>query len=157
MEFEDNLVQFNIFDTMRHPTKDHSLYTMDVIDELVEEYNYNNMTILNEISNMFEGVGSMMGDADSTHINGVPNCPNSSNHPRTDSNSVIQGWKQTKANQTNARSSRIHIWTKLNILQQHKKSIWWKLSNLPGINPSIYMHRIIMEEEACPIGNNKGD
>ncbi|RDY09926.1 Retrovirus-related Pol polyprotein, partial [Mucuna pruriens] len=39
----------------------------------------------------------------------------------------------------------------LNVLRQHKKAIGWKLSNLPGINPSICMHRILMEEEAKPI------
>ncbi|RDX74596.1 hypothetical protein CR513_45652, partial [Mucuna pruriens] len=39
MEFRDNLLQLNIFYAMRHPTEDHSLYSMDVIDELVEEYN----------------------------------------------------------------------------------------------------------------------
>ncbi|RDY11642.1 Retrovirus-related Pol polyprotein, partial [Mucuna pruriens] len=37
------------------------------------------------------------------------------------------------------------------MLQQHKKSIGWKLSNLPGVNPSICMHKILMEEEAYSI------
>ncbi|RDX72050.1 Retrovirus-related Pol polyprotein, partial [Mucuna pruriens] len=39
----------------------------------------------------------------------------------------------------------------LTILRQHKKSIGWKFSDLPGINPSIYLHKIMMEEEARPI------
>ncbi|RDY13532.1 hypothetical protein CR513_01525, partial [Mucuna pruriens] len=39
----------------------------------------------------------------------------------------------------------------LNVLRQHKKAIGWKLSNLPRINPSIYMHRILIEEESKPI------
>ncbi|RDX98630.1 hypothetical protein CR513_18419, partial [Mucuna pruriens] len=39
----------------------------------------------------------------------------------------------------------------LQVLRKHKKAIGWKLSNLPGINPSIYMHRILMEEEVKPI------
>ncbi|RDX60142.1 hypothetical protein CR513_61748, partial [Mucuna pruriens] len=34
----------------------------------------------------------------------------------------------------------------LQVLRQHKKEIGWKLSDLPGINPSICMHRILMEE-----------
>ncbi|RDY04011.1 hypothetical protein CR513_12321, partial [Mucuna pruriens] len=38
MEFEDNLVQFNIFEGMQHPIKDHSLSRIDVIDELVEKH-----------------------------------------------------------------------------------------------------------------------
>ncbi|RDX99533.1 Retrovirus-related Pol polyprotein from transposon 17.6, partial [Mucuna pruriens] len=39
----------------------------------------------------------------------------------------------------------------LEVLRQHKKAIGWKLSDLPSINPSICMHRILMEEEVKPI------
>ncbi|RDX81786.1 hypothetical protein CR513_37502, partial [Mucuna pruriens] len=39
----------------------------------------------------------------------------------------------------------------LQVLREHKKAIGWKLFDLLGINPSIYMHRILMEEEAKPI------
>ncbi|RDX88572.1 hypothetical protein CR513_29811, partial [Mucuna pruriens] len=38
IEFGDTLVQFNIFEAMKHPTEDHSLFGIDVIEELVEEY-----------------------------------------------------------------------------------------------------------------------
>ncbi|RDX87868.1 hypothetical protein CR513_30613, partial [Mucuna pruriens] len=38
IEFGDTLVQFNIFEAMKHPTEDHSLFGIDLIDELVEEY-----------------------------------------------------------------------------------------------------------------------
>ncbi|RDY00602.1 hypothetical protein CR513_16202, partial [Mucuna pruriens] len=37
MEFGETLVQFNIFEAMKHPTEDHSLFSIDLIDELVEE------------------------------------------------------------------------------------------------------------------------
>ncbi|RDY01807.1 hypothetical protein CR513_14824, partial [Mucuna pruriens] len=37
MEFVDNLVQFNIFEAMKHPSEDPSLFGIDVIDELVVE------------------------------------------------------------------------------------------------------------------------
>ncbi|RDX73345.1 hypothetical protein CR513_47062, partial [Mucuna pruriens] len=35
----------------------------------------------------------------------------------------------------------------LEVLRQHKRAIGWKLSDLPSINPSIYMHKILMEED----------
>ncbi|RDX60410.1 hypothetical protein CR513_61446, partial [Mucuna pruriens] len=38
MEYNDNLMQFNIFEAMRHPTKNPSLFGINVIDELVVEY-----------------------------------------------------------------------------------------------------------------------
>ncbi|RDX79855.1 Retrovirus-related Pol polyprotein, partial [Mucuna pruriens] len=37
------------------------------------------------------------------------------------------------------------------VLKQYKKAIGWKHSDLPGINPSICMHRILMEEDIKPI------
>nr|KYP62131.1 hypothetical protein KK1_016656 [Cajanus cajan] len=37
MEFGDNLVQFNIFEAMRHPIENHSVFSLDVIDLLVDD------------------------------------------------------------------------------------------------------------------------
>ncbi|RDX98628.1 hypothetical protein CR513_18417, partial [Mucuna pruriens] len=37
MEFGDTLVQFNIFEAMKHPTEDHSLFGIDLINELIKE------------------------------------------------------------------------------------------------------------------------
>ncbi|RDX73159.1 hypothetical protein CR513_47269, partial [Mucuna pruriens] len=38
MESGEHLVQFNIFEAMKHPTKDHSLFGIDIINELVVEH-----------------------------------------------------------------------------------------------------------------------
>ncbi|RDX77995.1 hypothetical protein CR513_41791, partial [Mucuna pruriens] len=38
MEFGDDLVQFNIFEAMKHPPKDPTLFGIDTIDEPVEEH-----------------------------------------------------------------------------------------------------------------------
>ncbi|RDX78312.1 hypothetical protein CR513_41432, partial [Mucuna pruriens] len=38
MEFCDTLVQFNIFEFMKHPTEYHSLFGIDIIDKLVVEH-----------------------------------------------------------------------------------------------------------------------
>ncbi len=36
------------------------------------------------------------------------------------------------------------------VLRTHSKSIGYKIEDLKGINPSIYMHRISMEENSKP-------
>ncbi|RDY00081.1 Retrovirus-related Pol polyprotein from transposon 17.6, partial [Mucuna pruriens] len=36
----------------------------------------------------------------------------------------------------------------LEVLRRHKKAIGWTLTNLPWINPSICMHKILFEEDA---------
>ncbi|RDX78343.1 hypothetical protein CR513_41390, partial [Mucuna pruriens] len=38
MEFGDTLVQFNIFKAMKHPIEDHFFFSIDLLDEIVEEY-----------------------------------------------------------------------------------------------------------------------
>ncbi|RDX84276.1 hypothetical protein CR513_34694, partial [Mucuna pruriens] len=38
MEFGDTLIQFNIFEAMKHLTEDHSLFGIDMIEELPDNY-----------------------------------------------------------------------------------------------------------------------
>ena len=37
MEFGDDVVQFNIFEAMKHPMEDHSAFQLDIIELLVDE------------------------------------------------------------------------------------------------------------------------
>ncbi|XP_074592482.1 LOW QUALITY PROTEIN: uncharacterized protein LOC141848351 [Curcuma longa] len=39
----------------------------------------------------------------------------------------------------------------LEILRQHRKAIGWTLADIPGISPSICMHRIFLEEDVKPV------
>ncbi|XP_042403344.1 uncharacterized protein LOC121992821 isoform X2 [Zingiber officinale] len=39
----------------------------------------------------------------------------------------------------------------LEILRQHKKAIGWTLADIPGISPSICMHKIHLEEDVRPV------
>jgi len=36
----------------------------------------------------------------------------------------------------------------LQVLRKHKKAIDWTLANIPGISPSIFMYRILLEDGA---------
>ena len=36
MEFDDIVVRFNILDAMKHPSKDHSIFHVDIIDDTVD-------------------------------------------------------------------------------------------------------------------------
>jgi hypothetical protein len=37
MEFGDDIIQFNIFDAMKYPIKDHSVFQLDILDMMVDE------------------------------------------------------------------------------------------------------------------------
>ncbi|RDX94914.1 Retrovirus-related Pol polyprotein from transposon 17.6, partial [Mucuna pruriens] len=76
MEFGDNLVQFNIFEAMQHPIKDHSLFGIDVIDELVEEHTQldvdnDEMPGFIEIVNVLDYVASVAEAVDSVEMSEV--------------------------------------------------------------------------------------
>ncbi|RDX80934.1 hypothetical protein CR513_38441, partial [Mucuna pruriens] len=69
MEFGDNLVQFNIFEAMKHPTEDHSLFGIDLIGELVEEHLQldavrDDISIFVGDTNLFDCIGSIIDEAD---------------------------------------------------------------------------------------------
>ncbi|RDX78149.1 hypothetical protein CR513_41603, partial [Mucuna pruriens] len=108
IEFNDTLVQFNIFEAMKHLTEDHSLFGIDVIEELVEEYFQLNgysedIEDFAGSTNLISCIGLITKEAD---------------------------YMELLLPITSVRSKKI---------------------NLPGINPFICMHRILMEEEIKPI------
>ncbi|RDY11480.1 hypothetical protein CR513_03850, partial [Mucuna pruriens] len=78
MEFGDTLVQFNIFEVMKHPTEDHSFFGIDLLDEIVEEYFQLNSS--SEDIEKFAGstneincLGSADEEADYEEVQNLPN------------------------------------------------------------------------------------
>ncbi|RDX65082.1 Retrovirus-related Pol polyprotein, partial [Mucuna pruriens] len=270
MEFGDTLVQFNIFEAMKHPTEDHSLFGIDLLDEIVEEYLQLNSSS-EDIEKFAESadesscLGVVDEEADHEEVQDLPNskdnhsdiadlgfevelselldqvcnqehseCTNDAeikvakaekveiNVPsgsdseapqeaNADSNPTrTEVTKSSRPKQPKAEIMSAHLMLSrdqvgqldpstvaekspllppsmelkplpshlkyayldkeqqlpviiannlhqeqeeklLEVLRQHKKAIGWKLADLPGINPSICMHRILMEEEIKPI------
>ncbi|RDY05585.1 hypothetical protein CR513_10561, partial [Mucuna pruriens] len=183
MEFGDTLVQFNIFEAMKHPTEDHSLFGIDLSDELVEEYlqlNSSGEDIENFAGSidLISCLGSFTKKADyeepkaeiiSAHLVPSPNqvgqtdpkslTEKSSSPPQPMelkplSNHLKYAYLDKEQQLSVIIANNLCQEQKdklLELLRQHKKAIGLKLSDLPGINPSICMHRILMEEKIKPI------
>nr|KYP32178.1 hypothetical protein KK1_047191 [Cajanus cajan] len=45
MEFGDSIVHFNILDAMRHPSEDHSIFRVEILDDVVDEYAFDFHTL----------------------------------------------------------------------------------------------------------------
>ena len=58
MEFGDNIVQFSILDTMKYPVEEHSIFHVDVINDLVVEISYELYGKCYEISSLQDAVDS---------------------------------------------------------------------------------------------------
>ncbi|RDY07565.1 Retrovirus-related Pol polyprotein from transposon 17.6, partial [Mucuna pruriens] len=221
MEFGDTLVQFNIFEAMKHPTEDHSLFVIDLLNKIVEEYL--------QLSSSSEDIEKFAEDADESNYLGVVDAetdleevqdlPNSENNHSdiadlafemelyelldqvcnqghsectndaeikvadtkiqdqvgqtdlslaTEKSPLLPPPMELKALPSHLKyayldkeqqfpviiANNLHQEKEdklLEVLRQHKKAIGWKLTDLLGINPSICMHRILMEEEIKPI------
>ncbi|RDX94146.1 hypothetical protein CR513_23502, partial [Mucuna pruriens] len=235
MESGDILVQFNIFEAMKHPTEDHSLFGIDLIDELVEEYfqidsHSEDIDNFAKITDSIDCLGSISEEeadyGESGEVDNLSDSVENSNdisdldfeaellevldqvckheNPEYSIEAEVQV-AETKllstqlatiftAEYESAKGSRdqertevisakkttvkadwhslpkhlkyVYLDTQQQLpviiannlheeqedkLLQHKKAIGWKLSNLPRINPSICMHRILLEEVAKPI------
>ncbi|RDX69583.1 hypothetical protein CR513_51280, partial [Mucuna pruriens] len=144
MEFGDHLVQFNIFEAMKHPTKDHSLFGIALIDELEAE----NMLahLVPNPSQVSQLDSKATDDNSSSPLPPIELKPLPSHFNYAYLNTKQQLLVIIANNLHRKQDDKL-----LHVLRQHKKAIGWKLSDLPSINPSICMHRILMEEEAKPI------
>ncbi|RDX98907.1 hypothetical protein CR513_18122, partial [Mucuna pruriens] len=77
MEFGDTMVQFNIFEAMKHPTEDHSLFGINIIEKLVEEY-FQLDSCSEDIKDFVENadvtscLGSITEEADYEEVHNLP-------------------------------------------------------------------------------------
>ncbi|RDX96199.1 hypothetical protein CR513_21174, partial [Mucuna pruriens] len=158
MEFGDTLVQFNLFG-------------IDLIDELVEEffqldYSSEEISSLAKDTKLIGCLGSPKEEADYDEVWEVHNLSNSENDnidladlnlkvfvdntsslpPPMELKPLPRYLKYAYLDTEQVPEDKL-----LSVLRQHKKTIGWKLSDLTRINPSICMHRILMEGESKPI------
>ncbi|RDX95947.1 hypothetical protein CR513_21456, partial [Mucuna pruriens] len=164
MEFGNTLVQFNIFEAMKHPTENNSLFGIDLIDELVEEYLQlgSNSEDNSNFAKDTDSIGclrSLTEEADYDEVWEVHNLSDSEDDnidlaDLSQKAKLIKLLDQVCKYENPECSNKAEVQVAENetlLLAKHKKAIGWKLFDLPRINPSICMHRILMEEEAKPI------
>ncbi|RDX88817.1 hypothetical protein CR513_29538, partial [Mucuna pruriens] len=192
--FQWNL--FNIFEAMKHPTEDYSLFGIDLIEELVEEYfqlDNHSEDMENFVENRFHQFlrAEQKAESDSIPARTIPVRRSRPKYPKAEvmtahlvSSSSQDAQPDPKVSTTNSSSppppmelkplqnhlkyayldneqqlpviiaNNLHQEQEdklLDVLRKHKKEIGWKLSDLPSINSSICMHRILMVEEVKPI------
>ncbi|XP_042409894.1 uncharacterized protein LOC121999260 [Zingiber officinale] len=177
MEIGDTVVQFSIFDAMKHPREDHSILSLDISEELdsmdffpgfdsdfvVDDQSGVLSSILGDISvvgvddefcGLFPSkrdelcVGDCLGEAlplrslrEEDELKPLPPHLKYAYLRENQQLPVI-----IAQNLEPEQENRL-----LEILRQHRKAIGWTLSDIPGISPSICMHRIYLEEDVKPV------
>ncbi|RDX81717.1 hypothetical protein CR513_37570, partial [Mucuna pruriens] len=85
MEIGDTLVQFNIFKAMKHLTEDHSLFGIDLIDELVDEYlqldsSSEDVENFARSTKMINYIGSITKEPNYEEVHDLPNSEDNDNN-----------------------------------------------------------------------------
>ncbi|XP_050916838.1 uncharacterized protein LOC127132019 [Lathyrus oleraceus] len=163
MEFGDIIAKFNIFDAMKHPLEEHSVFRIELISELVDD-TFSDLFSL-DFSSGFDDAdvfptGEAVADesvfvADALDVPAAPSAPSIEHPPSLELKELPENLKYAYL-ESNEKlpviiSSNLDFDQEnklLQVLKKHKKAIGWTLADLPGISPSMCMHRILLEDGA---------
>ncbi|GKE21516.1 DNA-directed DNA polymerase [Tanacetum coccineum] len=126
MEFDGQVIKFNIYDSMKYPGNEHSVFSIDDIDSLVQKvFELNDEDSLKapkiELKKLLDHLKYLfLREGDTL--------------PVISSNNL-----------TLVEDERL-----IRILRDYKEVIGWTVADISGISPSTCMHKILLEEGATP-------
>ncbi|KAH9768606.1 hypothetical protein KPL71_011668 [Citrus sinensis] len=126
MEFDGEVIRFNIFEAMRYPSDVHSVFAIDDINTLVQDF--------------FELSGN-----DSFEIAISKNLTKDDSKEHANLIKLDDEVEEAMAILDGVVTLRTH-----GVLRDHKTAIGWTIADIKGISPSMCMHRILLEEGSKP-------
>ncbi|RDX64413.1 Retrovirus-related Pol polyprotein from transposon opus, partial [Mucuna pruriens] len=165
MEFGDTYMKFNIIEALKHPAEDHSIFSIGTIDGLMEEYfrlgtGHASLADFEPAQIVPHSQQEARSDSSLKEFQQTE-AESDFKHPSLLSDRVSQSTPSTQEKYvspqpqtTELKSLPEHLKEQeeklLEVLKKNKKAISWILASLPGINPSICMHKILLEEDVRP-------
>ncbi|KAM5578091.1 hypothetical protein ABKV19_008423, partial [Rosa sericea] len=168
MEFDGEIVGFNIFEAMRYPLVDfQSCFSIDILDDLAQKF----MEIMEEdamVSTIANGVGILEGGTtmpkeeltdsyESIHIENVASLEATTYAPTLELKPlpghlkyVYLGDKETLPVIISSSLTPTQEGKLVDMLKRHKTAIGWTLADIRGISPTTCVHRILLEDGAKP-------
>ncbi|CAN6554889.1 unnamed protein product [Malus baccata var. baccata] len=164
MEFDGEVIDFNISDTMRYPHDGHSCFSIDVIDSWAQEF----LDDLNEDAlekNLTQSIGLKNEGLALRHAHGnnkehfavpiqeelVEMSPSLELKPLPSHLKYVFLAEQETLPAINSSSLTAQEEDNLvRVLWEYRTAIGWTLADIKGISPTTCMHRILLEEEAKP-------
>ncbi|XP_042396420.1 uncharacterized protein LOC121986519 [Zingiber officinale] len=155
MEIGDTVVRFNIFEAMKHPREDHSILSVDISEELDDmeflsdidsDLEVSDFGHENEFVSLLEDILDVESDVNSSECTQeeLKPLPQHLKYAYLGENQQLP--VIIAQNLEPDQEERL-----LEILRQHRKAIGWTLADIPGISPSICMHKIYLEEDVRPV------
>ncbi|CAN6677813.1 unnamed protein product [Malus baccata var. baccata] len=149
MEFDGEIINFNISKAMKFPKDDHSCFSIDVLDELAQDY----LDMLEDDpleTTIAQGIGMKPNLAvpkeEHAELAPVLELKPLPDHLKY----VFLGDEETLPVIVSSSLTTLEEEKLIRVLKEHKTAIGWTLADIKGISPTTCMHRIFLEEETKP-------
>ncbi|XP_048493451.1 uncharacterized protein LOC104897300 [Beta vulgaris subsp. vulgaris] len=157
MEFDGSLVEFNIYDSMKFQSDDHSCYSIDVIDSYSRD--------VFEIGGEDSLQGALEHSLEGSDVQYVLNANLQETVQALEEHAPIVELKSLPEHLKyaflgNGDTLPVIISSKLSeeqerklieVLKEHKEAIRWTIADIMGISPTTCMQRILLEDDAKPV------
>ncbi|CAN6576819.1 unnamed protein product [Malus baccata var. baccata] len=149
MEFDGEIINFNISKAMKFPKDDHSCFSIDILDELAHDY----LDMLEDDpleTTIAQGIGMKPnlavpkeGHAELAPVLELKPLPDHLKY-------VFLGDEETLPVIVSSSLTALEEEKLVRVLKEHKTAIGWTLADIKGISPTTCMRRIFLEEGAKP-------
>ncbi|CAN6677835.1 unnamed protein product [Malus baccata var. baccata] len=161
MEFDGEVVNFNLSDSIKYPSEDHSCFSIDIIDSLAQGYleDLNDDTLEKVIS---RSMALTTKGADFK----LPHDTHELGHVVPPSEEILElvaaleslpkhgvhlfGGNQTLPAIISSSLTAQEEEKLVRVLKEFKSALGWTLADIKGISPMTCMHHIFLEEGAKP-------
>ncbi|XP_026400374.1 uncharacterized protein LOC113296277 [Papaver somniferum] len=180
MEFDGEVICFNIYETMIYPSDVHSCFSIDVIDTLAQQmFNMDGVDALKTVLTTPFDDGLECGDVIKDTIGSLNSLQEKSSHESVSfislpvSNeklvpSILQapklelkplpdhlkylylGDKEELPVIVSKELTELQEQRLVRVLREYKTAIGWTVADIKGISPSTCMHKIRLEDDAKP-------
>ncbi|CAN6712718.1 unnamed protein product [Malus baccata var. baccata] len=151
MEFDGEIINFNISKAMKFPKDDHSCFSIDVLDELDEH-----AELVAALESLPQHHGKPSNPipipvSTNTLLPSVIQAPVLELKPLPDHlKYVFLGDEETLPVIVSSSLTALEEEKLVRVLKEHKTAIGWTLADIKGISPTTCMHRIFLEQGAKP-------
>ncbi|XP_027166138.1 uncharacterized protein LOC113766113 [Coffea eugenioides] len=168
MEFDGDVIKFNIYDAMKYPGESHSIFVIDVIDSLAQQnFEFNNDDALKfvfpfELQEVIFELNSLCPEFSNVSYLELPLShsqllPSIVQAPKVELKQLPDNLKyaflgdgDTLPVIISSKLTALEEEKLIRVLKDHKEAIGWTVADIKGLSPATCMHRILLEDGAKP-------
>ncbi|XP_012461433.1 uncharacterized protein LOC105781436 [Gossypium raimondii] len=145
MEFDGEIIKFNIFDAMRYPTDVNSVFTVDVIDNFVQDVY--ELGVEDELKSVLAKGIFNIDEHEFIISDSLIDSICALDSPKlTRFKLILPSLTVTVSNDlTGIQESKL-----LRVLKEHKEAFGWTLADIRGLSTTLCTHKIALEPDSIP-------